>query len=55
MATEGGIKIITDEATRHTNNLAETFAVIQSVHERAFCTFLNRHRYWKKRSVRPIF
>jgi hypothetical protein len=46
LASEGGIKAILDEARWHGEELAETFAEMESFHASAFWTFLNRDAYW---------
>jgi hypothetical protein len=46
LATEGGTKAILDEACWHGEDLAPQFAKLESFHERAFWTCLERPRYW---------
>ncbi len=47
MATEGGTKAIIDEAGSHGEELGPVLSELDSFHDRAFWTFLNRPDYWK--------
>jgi hypothetical protein len=47
MATEGGTKAIIDEADSHGEELGPVLSELDSFHDRAFWTFLNRPDYWK--------
>jgi hypothetical protein len=46
LASEAGAKAILDEARWHGEDLAGQFATLQSFHDRAFWTFLERPKYW---------
>jgi hypothetical protein len=47
LATEGGSKAILDEAKFHGEDLTGVFDSLNSFHERAFWTLLERPRYWR--------
>jgi hypothetical protein len=46
LSTEAGSKAILDEAHWHGEDLALQFAALDSFHEHAFWTFLERPKYW---------
>ena len=47
MATEGGIKVIIDEAHFHGEDFSKKFSGMQGFHEHAFWTFLNHKECWR--------